>query len=60
MMGRAAEAAEGLFQEPVFIFCITRIAGGQTDNGKFIFWECCIAEGILRVTLLQHRGGVNR
>jgi len=30
------------------------VTGGRVDNSGFIVWQCCIAESILAVTLLEH------
>jgi hypothetical protein len=53
-MRGAAQTIESLVKEPKFVNCICRIASGRLDNGEFIFWEFCVAKGILTVALLQY------
>ena len=46
MMGRATEAVQCFLQKPIFIFGVSGVTNGRSNDGKFIIWKFCIAEGI--------------
>jgi hypothetical protein len=53
MVGAAAKAVQGAFEEPVFIVLCIRVANGRLDDRYLICRKNALAEGVFAVALFE-------